>query len=107
MIFFFDQNFDRPNNQSIDIQFKKIDLSQNLMSKINQEFKMIIDNSHNIKYDKIFDFDRFFKKSDTLQNRSTPIKKSGAFKKFKIWSLVFLNIIQQLKSKSIILFRQK
>lgn len=66
MILFFDQIIDRPNNKSINIQLYKIELSQNLSGKIIQKNIIIIYNSYNIKYDKILDFYRFFKKSDSL-----------------------------------------
>ena len=72
MILFFDQIIDRPNNKSINIQLYKIELSQNLSGKIIQKNIIIIYNSYNIKYDKILDFYRFFKKSDSLQIFSTP-----------------------------------
>lgn len=83
MILFFDQIIDRPNNKSINIQLYKIELSQNLSGKIIQKNIIIIYNSYNIKYDKILDFYRFFKKSDSLQIFSTPMLNPPSIQFFK------------------------
>ena len=107
MILFFDQIIDRPNNKSINIQLYKIELSQNLSGKIIQKNIIIIYNSYNIKYDKILDFYRFFKKSDSLQIFSTPMFKENKLKEIDKHNIELLIVMKKLKEILIFLLMQK
>lgn len=103
MILFFDQIIDRPNNKSINIQLYKIELSQNLSGKIIQKNIIIIYNSYNIKYDKILDFYRFFKKSDSLQIFSTIEFFTRTFPRFysqKVLHSKYSHFLEKSLSKS-------